>query len=484
MATDPAPDPRKEPPRVDGHEGGAAVPPRRRADSVDVMRGVFILLMTLGFAVPPFLFPDWMYHRQFPSEVFAPLRGLTWRDVTFGGFLMTLAVAIPLTMTARLERGMASGRIVWIALRRAVMLFAFALIIGHASRAFTEVFTLRGQLVSIAGYLLCMVVFTRPPASWGRLARVAVPLAGWAGVVALFLAWPKLFGMPFDPARRDDVIAMLAFAALAGIVVWVATRNDPLARVAVLVGLVCVRLAASESGWAQQLWGFQPLPWLFGWHYLDMMLIVIPGTIAGDAIVRWSRHGEVDSRWSRRRTWSIVALLIVTEPIVVTGLYLRRPGVTLLLMLGIGAGLWWLARAGEGASVVLVRALTRLGFVLLLLGLLLEPFEGGIAKVPGTMSYYLVVGGISLLILVALILVSDVQRVDFPVLQPLAEVGRNSMAAYMLMPMLVLPALELVPGFVAVASSAVSALIRAVLWIFITIGLIGYLSRKRLFWRT
>jgi len=44
--------------------------------------------MNVGFAMPIAVFPDWMYHRQFPSSndlKFTEIAGLTWRDMTLGG---------------------------------------------------------------------------------------------------------------------------------------------------------------------------------------------------------------------------------------------------------------------------------------------------------------------------------------------------------------------------------------------------------------
>lgn len=461
-----------------------------RTVSIDLLRGLFILLMTVGFAIPGGVLPNWMYHRQYPGGgEYAAIVGMTWRDVTLGGFLFTLAAAIPVTMSVRLERGATIRDILLVALRRGFMLFAFALIIGHSATHFTGDFTRKGFLTAISGYLLCVVIFTRRPPGWDARVWAGLQMAGWGGVFALIALWPHLFGESFSPGRRDDIIALLAFAAVAGIVIWLFTRTRLEARLAVLAVIVALRLSSRWPGWVEQLWSLAPVPWLFHWSFVDTLLVIIPGTIVGDLIVKWSRedHGEGNesaSVWSRRRLWGVTAAVLAVEPLLVYGLYKRWVGETSVLLVLLGVLAFYLVKDPSNPHETLVSKLVHWGFFWSLVGIFLEPFEGGVTKVPGTLSYYFTVTGIAVCLLAGAVVVLDVLGVGRRGITPVTDVGQNPMAAYMLMPMLVLPLLQLVPQFTPNASTTVAVVVRISLWLIITAGIIGFLTRRRLLWRT
>ncbi len=461
-----------------------------RTVSIDLLRGIFILLMTVGFAIPGGVLPNWMYHRQYPGgDEYAAIVGMTWRDVTLGGFLFTLAAAIPLTMSVRLERGATVRDILIVALRRGFMLFAFALIIGHSAAHFTGDYTSKGLLTAIIGYLLCVVVFTRCPPNWSLRIWQRLQMAGWAGVVVLIGLWPRLFGASFDPARRDDIIALLAFAAVAGILIWLFTRTRVEARLAVLSVIVALRLSSRWPGWVENLWSLSPVPWLFHWSFIDTLLVIIPGTIIGDLIVVWSREDHEQRIgtaviWTRRRLWGILAVLLVVEPLLVYGLYKRWVEATSVVLVMVGLAAFYLVSRPSTPNEALVSKLVHWGFFWSLIGLLLEPFEGGVTKVPGTLSYYFIVTGIGICLLAGAIILLDVLRVGRDIVAPITDVGQNPMAAYMLMPMLILPLLQLVPNFTPNASTIPGTAVRIALWLIITAGIIGFLTRRRLLWRT
>src|SRR5688500_16702022 len=75
-------------PDVGPSRGAAGVAPPgeitaepRRAHSLDALRGLFLILMTLGFTIHGSYFPDWMYHRQFPPPGnLVDVPGIAWRD--------------------------------------------------------------------------------------------------------------------------------------------------------------------------------------------------------------------------------------------------------------------------------------------------------------------------------------------------------------------------------------------------------------------
>jgi hypothetical protein len=459
-----------------------------RALSLDALRGLFILLMNLGFTIPNGVFPDWMYHRQYPSShggEYTPIPGLAWRDVTFASFLFTLAAAIPVTMTARMDRGMDRKGVVLTALRRGFLLFVFALIIGHSNPFWTNDYTTKGSLTAIAGYILCFLVFTRPRKEWNKVLVRAMQVAGWLGVIALFSLSPMLFGQAFSLGRRDDVIAILTFSAFVGILLWLATRAHPLARLAILACVVALHLAAREEGWAHQMWEQSPLPWFFEWSFLDVLLVVIPGTLAGDLLVDWMKSKR-DARpsWSRTRLAGIALLALVIEPLLVVGLYNRWILATtagFVVLCAVGAFL--LRMPKTSTEIFLARLLASAAFWVFL-GLILEPLGGGIKKIPGTMSYYFAVTGNAICLLAAFTIFFDILLTGRRAIQPIVDVGQNAMMGYMLLPMFVIPILGAANLYAHGVMDPLTTLVRSALLIFVVAVFTGFASRRKIFWRT
>jgi hypothetical protein len=85
----------------------AEPPPRKRAFSLDALRGLFLVSMTFGFTITSEHLPAWMYHRQSsPSgDRIVDIVGISWRDLTYASFLFTMAAALPLTLSRRMELG-------------------------------------------------------------------------------------------------------------------------------------------------------------------------------------------------------------------------------------------------------------------------------------------------------------------------------------------------------------------------------------------
>ena len=457
--------------------------------SLDVLRGLFILLMNVGFAVPIGVFPDWMYHRQFPSSNdlhFTPIPGLTWRDMTFGGFLFTMAAAIPVTMTVRIVRGIATWQLVLLALRRAFLLFVFALVIGNASPYWTNAYTPLGNSVAVVGWVACFLIFTRRRSDWNRKLFLGLEVLGWVTIIAIFALSERLIGQPFALNRRDDILPLLAFAALAGILIWRFTRTNHAIRLGILAAIVALRLASSSAGWVQELRSFSPAPWLFDWGTLDLLIIIIPGTIVGDALVEWMRTplpGAGEQGWPAWRLRALAGLSVAIEPTLVLGLYFRQPLATTAILAALGGAIVYLIREARLPGERLVARILSWGLFWVFLGLLLEPLEGGINKVPGSISYYMTTGGNAMCLIAALTIVLDLLGVWRRYARPVAEVGENPLVGYMLMPLFVSPLLVLVPMYSPEVATQSGAIVRIALSVIAVGGLVSWMTRKDIFWR-
>src|SRR5262245_62169848 len=225
--------------------------PARRAVALDALRGLFLLLMTFGFSVAESIYPAWMYHRQEPppTHAFVELAGLTWRDLTYPAFLFTMAAALPITFGLRIARGAGPRQIAVASLRRFGMLFVFALIVAHSSGYWMHEYSDVSRALSLLGFGLLCLIFTRRRADWDARRFAWLQRSGWIATLAFLALSPWLYDKTFSLARHDEILAELAFASFAGIWTWYLTRGEPGLRVALLAGVAALSLSAQVDGW-------------------------------------------------------------------------------------------------------------------------------------------------------------------------------------------------------------------------------------------
>ena len=458
----------------------------RRAHSLDALRGLFLILMTLGFSLRGDGYPMWMYHRQMPPPDYgvAPIAGLGWRDLAYGAFLFTMAAALPLTLSRKIAKGETELGILFAAIKRFGLLLLFALLVGHSNTYFTG-YTQTARGLALVGFVAMALVFTRRRPDWSEEKFRWVRMAGWLTAIAFLALSPFAYGKAFSFTRIDDVIAGLAFAALAGSVVWYFTRDNLVARIGVLAFAVALYLGSREDGWLQQWWYSSPLPWAFAPSRLSLLTIVIPGTIAGDAVLRWMRSSEgAPVSWTNGRMLTLAALALAFAPIIVVGMYTREVHITTQLCLAMALGGVFLTLRPVTSVETALRSLFVWGAVWILLGLLAEPFQGGIKKVPETLSYFLVVGGITTMLLVSLmVLVDGLGRRRAAA--PLIDVGHNPLLMYVVLSIALTSALELIEplrGFMR--ATPWQSFARSVLETTVAVLIVRFASRRRIYWRT
>lgn len=460
----------------------------RRAFSLDALRGLFLVLMTIGFTVRGDLFPLWMYHRQMPPPDFTmvDVPGIAWRDLTYVAFLFTMAAALPITLSRRIDRGETELAIIFNAVRRFLLLLVFALLIGHSNTFFTG-YTQLARMIAIAGFVIMALVFTRPKPAWNQPLWKGLNLLGWGLAIAFLIVTPLLYDETFRFTRIDDIISGLAFAALAGSITWYFTRDNLTARLGVMAVVTALYLGSRSPGWLQDWWWSSPVPWAIAPSRLSLLMIVIPGTIAGDAILRWVRSREVAEEqpgWGRMRTATLGLLAFAFAPVFTAGMYLREvPLTTQVVAAMVIAGAFLVAHP-RTALERMIRSLFLWGSAWVLLGLFVEPAEGGIRKTPETMAYFLGVTGVSVMLLASLTVLVDALRGRRWV-SALIDVGHNPMLAYVLFTVLLNSAFELVAPLRGVLrQSAGEILLRMLLETVLVVLIVRFVTRRRIYWRT
>ena len=497
----------------------------RRAYALDALRGLAILGMILSGQLPfgEKALPAWMYHAQVPPpdhKWVATLPGITWVDLVFPFFLFALGAAIPLALTRRLKQGEPKSKVALFIAGRGLLLAFFALYV-QAIRPYviSEHPSIATWLIALLGFALLFPVLARLPdwsadipvgtrrhrhraernigAPWAAAWRWGIRGGGWVGVLALLALLRYPDGSGFSLNRSDIIIVVLANMAVFGTVAWWATRDNLLLRLGVLGVLAAIRLSNMPQpieGWVSDLWRWSPVPWVYRLYYLQYLFIVVPGTIAGDLLLRWMQ-GEADGgpavpcgreTWSLPRFGAVASLMLCLVVVLVVGLKARWLVATTGTAFALCALAWWLMSRPATATERLFRALFNWAVYWLVLGLFLEPYEGGIKKDKATMSYYFVTAGCAICLLIALSILIDVFRRKRWV-QLLVENGQNPMIAYAGINNLVIPLLALTGANRLLAALTTTPWLGFARGVIITLLLalsVSFFTKRGCFWRT
>lgn len=560
-----------------------------RAHALDALRGYAIITMVLSAMEAFSVLPRWMYHAQVPppDHVFDPtIYGITWVDIIFPFFLFSMGAAIPLSLGRQHAKGESIMKLTWKTVQRWVKLTFFAIFIIHAFPFMLgyEQEWMRYAMPIFFFILLCLMFMPNPFGLSPYKAR-AITWSAYLVAVGFMLLQPYAGGAPFRLTDSDCIMLILANVSLTGSIIYLLTIGHPLRRLALLPFLVALFMAAhTANSWPALLIHTSWLPWLYLPAYQEYLLIIIPGTVAGEWIAQWlekmkandTSEGLVDNYQKKNeavlengnplkgrkeavlengngvkndekavlenenkvRTRSEemkekenalalpVALLslalIVVNVVLLFGRHLVANLVATMVLTALTA---WLLRSRRKAGTTGVEAakqraasrdassqeaakqevynqksssapasptlhfwqrLSSAGAYLLLLGLCLESYEGGIRKDDVTLSYLFVTCGLAFYALLLLTVVCDHWHVRW-LCAPLEMVGKNPMVAYVSASMVIIPVLILThiyPYIDALSSQPLTGFLKGVLLTALCMALTAWFTHKRWFWKT
>lgn len=505
----------------------------QRSSALDSLRGLAIIGMVFSGTIATGL-PAWMYHAQVGPRSgmkFDPtIPGITWVDLVFPFFLFAMGAAIPLAMSSKLERGATMPSLLPGLLKRFFLLAFFAITIYH-----TTPYRITGEanyLLAMLAFGLFFISFVRLPVGSETLNRI-LNYSGMILLAALIafnvISQPEVFSKGFKLSHNDIILLVLANMAVFGAVIWLLTRGNVTLRLAVMAIIVALKLSSTvEGSWTHWLWNFNPLQWLpdsftslvytpGGWLYrmdfLKYLLIVLPGTIAGDIIFRWMKNGEHDLSLQkttknvqpsasqhnstsekeqnqdsdkRKMTWLIV-LSITLVICNLVGLYTRWLVPNFLITLVLTSLGLLLLRSNASGLTKKYHELFSWGTGWLLLGLIVEAHEGGIRKDHATLSYFFVTSGLAIFTYLFFSILTDYFGKG-KLVRYITDCGKNPMVAYVagsfvMVPLLsvtqLMPLINQLPG--------IHPWLGLVKGIVITGGMMALTVvtvRKKLYWKT
>ncbi|MBQ5619732.1 MAG: DUF5009 domain-containing protein, partial [Alistipes sp.] len=466
----------------------------KRVAAIDVLRALAIIGMVVsGQMLWNAELPAFMFHAQLPPPTFAfnpEVPGITWVDLVFPFFLFSMGAAMPLALRRREEQGAGWKEVTGSALHRFVWLASFAIILGNTRMGLLgSVERWVAALATLVIWGLFFAMFVRVPGMEKRKNT----LLNWGGFVLLVgatLLYKPIFGVEVSLHKSDIIILILASMALFGTLLWWLTRNSLAMRMVVIGGVALLKMASSvEGSWCQWLWEQTPAVWLFRFEFLKYLCLVLSGTVAGDVTHRALKGSPAtDSPHDRRQAWLTASLVVLMVALILTqlwGLFVRQVGMTVLLSVVLCAVVGVVLRYLRTPEKALLRSLFGVAVVLLLIGLVAEPLEGGIKKDHATISYFFVTGGMASFVLIAALALELRFGIRFRALE---ACGANPMFAYTASGYLITPIAALTSLSVVIERFANltpwCGFWRGVLFALLVIAVTYPFTRKNYYWKS
>ena len=399
--------------------------------SLDLLRGIAIFGMIFSAIIPYGELPAWMYHIQNPPpthQLDISINGIGWVDFVFPLFIFCMGVAIPLSGRRRLsisDKEEAGKSYLKSVFIRFLMLWAFSYL--YIFMNFSQAHGWQSNLATILGFFLLFAIFFDYSKS-GKLLEYKgkIMMYGWLSIVTLILVGHFKFGEVISLSRSGIIIFLLAFLYLFGSLIWYFTRDNRKHRLLAFIAILAFCAVTMPFGLQAKLYAIPEIRWFFNMEYIYFLLIVIPATYIGDIL-------QSKGKQELFKTGAII------------------------------------------------------GGVAIAVGLLSMLIEGGITKVPCTVSYCFVTFGVALLLLIlAESVIKNIEQ-SWPI-RLFAGAGVNPLMSYVAFGSLVMPLMELT-GLIHIYNVTYPSgypwigVVRAFVFVLLTLALVAKLSENKVYWK-
>lgn len=461
----------------------------KRIVSIDILRGVTIFLMVLSANIAwNSGLPAWMFHCQVPPPdfVFNPdVKGITWVDLVFPFFIFTMGASMPFSLGGKLRKGISVGRVSLDIVKRWIILAAFGLVLGNANAIFSYEEPLK-VLTRFGIWIGLFLALWRIPQK-GKVKPWMINLAGALVVVALLAVVKFGFGAKLAFSQNNIIIMILSLLALLGGFIWLLTKEKPWLRLLIFI-VACV---AKELAWHTDVLKWATLPagitWLLNWRYAQYLVITLIGMSVGDILMRAKVRREAICIDPQKVSTLVSALLcLVIVPVMLWAFYSRHIQAGMIIAIAFAIAQIFLTRDCANSPKNLI---ARMGYLLLVLGLLFDPIDGGITKDHCNLSYLLSTGGLACLLISFLLWCEGALAIIGGKMgRGFALVGQNPMLAYTLSGLVLNPIFYMIGlGAVVDSASAGNPFMGLVRGFIITLAMMAVtcvFSKHKIYWRS
>lgn len=466
----------------------------QRKKALDALRGFAILLMVFVMLIPPATLSHWLQltEKTSPVSTIKPLLPDSfWIDWVFALFLFALGVAIPLSLAKRMDEGLSFKKSLGIIIKRTFLLGFLAIYLQHIRPYVMNPEPTRNDwLQAIIGFILMFFIFTRMPQFVNIWFVRIIRVVGWVGSCLLLWSLSYPDGSGFSVERSDPFLLILMNMAFWGSLLWLLTYRRFLLRLGILGLLIAFRFASLETSALRWFWHASPCPWLFKWAYLQYLLIVVPGIIVGELLLKWIETREVKpvktKEWSRLQ---MAFLLLVLLGILGFTLFYFPDQISQNVVFALGGlvilGLLLLNRPTRDTEQLL-KTLFSWAVYWLVAGLMINPFkEKHDMEVP-SLSFLFIATALSIILLILLIILIDRYK-KTRWFSLFIDCGQNSMIAYagfmnFIWPILVLSGFQNWVSLFPI--TLVTGLILGIFYTLLLAYFVKFFTWLRIFWKT
>ncbi len=441
---------------------------------LDFLRGLSIFGMVLSAIQPHGVMPGWMYHVQNPPPTHnldMSVPGIGWVDLVFPIFIFCMGASIPFAKPS-VKGILARFGMLW--------LFSYLYVFINSVNPWVT-------LAGFASLFPLYIVIKNPLCIAGRTIPVGTVRAiGVLLVAAVICVNHSMFAEVLSVQRRGIIIFLLAFLYLFGSLIWRYTEQRKKLRWGIWFGILVFTVITQQLGLPTITYANPSIRWWFNLEYIYFLLLLLPSTFVGEYVkerLSVSSLNGMDADTNVCGRWLLAGLSFVLVVWMTFAFYMQ---------------LYWWNVALSGVMLVLIfkvakkfapewMPVLRIAAFMVYAGVLLEPYGGGIKKVPCTIQYCFAIGGMAMLLLV----VAERVCSRFPggfVTGVFEGAGKNPLMSYIAFNCLVLPLMECTrliylyrmayPQGMHVAGFA-----RSVAVVLLTMWIVSLFTRKGIFWK-
>ena len=442
--------------------------------------------------IPYGVLPAWMYHIQNPPpthELDMTIAGLSWVDMVFPIFIFCMGASIPMAGRAKIAGGITAKGYVTEVLERFVMLWMFSYLYvflnysTNPAPSGTAYNTYLTSTLTIAGFLALFPLYM---VFKGRSKRFvcSMRILGIALCLSIIAIGHYCFNETINVQRRGIIIFLLAFLYLFGALIWYFTRDSYRNRALVFGIVLAITMASMYENMPTITYANPNIRWWFNVEYIYFLLLLIPATFIGDTLQkRFSAGEDIYKELVNKKMHLFFPTILALVIWVIFSVYMRW---------------YWLALTVSGGFLILLwlfvkryfnqyKTLFATAAYLLIIGLILDPIDGGLKKVPCTIQYCFATCALSILLL----MFCDYVCKFIPgslLVKVFTGAGKNPLMSYIAFDSFMMPLMKLT-GFIYLYKMAYPAgmhglgILRAAVIVFFTMWCVSLLSKRQIFWK-
>ncbi|MRR22698.1 DUF5009 domain-containing protein [bacterium] len=256
-----------------------------RIESIDIMRGLTLLLMLFVNDLNMRVAPAWLGHMK------ADFDGMGLADWVFPGFLFIVGMAIPFAISGRLKKGDSIPQTVMHIVIRAVSLLRIGVLMLNTGRVNPETTGMSRNLWSLLMYVSVFLIWNDYPLGKNNVLFTAMRVAGIATLI--FLAVIFRSGSTEDPGWMITgwwgILGLIGWGYLVSSLIWLTIRDSVAGTAVAVIFFLAVNILDQKG----MLAFLDPLKPVLGIIIQgNVPLIVLTGMLAGVLLRKLKESGN------------------------------------------------------------------------------------------------------------------------------------------------------------------------------------------------